>query len=400
MIRRLRIKFVCIIMLIVAIMLTVIFCMLLHFTWLNMENQSIQVMQSIREELYQKRRVNGERWNSRVPYILLGVNREGEMFTSYNPFFENLNESDLRDIYLTVNQNPEKSAVLEKYQLRFLKTTTSFGEMIICVDITSEREIFSDLIKSCLFIAGISMLVFFLITWMLSKWLIRPVENAWNQQRQFVADASHELKTPLTVILTNAELLQNDNYSPEEQKKFTSGIYAMSHQMRGLVEGLLDLARVDNGAVNMVFSELDFAELISDELLPFEPLFFERELEIFTQIESNVRIQGSEIHLRQLMNILLDNASKYSLTPGEVRIELKKQGSHCLLAVSNPCEDISRKELKNIFRRFYRRDKVRSMSHSYGLGLAIAEALVREHRGRIWAECKEGRITFFVMLPL
>ena len=215
-----------------------------------------------------------------------------------------------------------------------------------------------------------------------------------------MADASHELKTPLTVILTNAELLQSPDYTPEEKHRFAGGILSMSHQMRGLVESLLELARVDNGAIRTAMAQQDLSRLVSDCVLLFEPLFFEAGLILESRVEDGISLKGSETHLRQVVDVLLDNASKYSTPGGHTRVELKHQHGHALLTVSNPGPEISREDRKNIFKRFYRADKARSMNHSYGLGLSIAESIVTEHGGKIWADSAGGINTFFVLLPL
>lgn len=119
------------------------------------------------------------------------------------------------------------------------------------------------------------------------------MERAWTQQKQFVSDASHELKTPLTVILTNAEMLRDPSYSEPERQRFAKSILTMSHQMRGLVESLLELARVDNGAVKKVFEALDWSSLVQDAVLPFEALFFEKGLTLQTDIEPGITVRGS-----------------------------------------------------------------------------------------------------------
>ena len=201
------------------------------------------------------------------------------------------------------------------------------------------------------------------------------------------------------MILTNAELLQASGNDKNSRTQFSESILSMANQMRGLVENLLELARVDNGTVKAAMSHLDLSGLVSDAILPFEPLYFERGLEIQADIEGKIKVNGSEAHLRQVTEILLDNAMKYSLSPAAVQVELKRHGFHCLLSVSNPGEPIPSEELKNIFKRFYRMDKARSMNHSYGLGLSIAESIVKEHKGRIWAESRNGANTFYVELP-
>ena len=122
-------------------------------------------------------------------------------------------------------------------------------------------------------------------------------------------------------------------------------------------------------------------------------------LELCCDIEEGLRVRGSATHLRQVAEILLDNALKYTPPPGTVTVRLRRQGTKRLLSVSNPGPAMTPAELKNIFKRFCRLDQVRNTGHSYGLGLSIAEGVVRRHRGRIWAESREGRNIFFVELP-
>ena len=262
----------------------------------------------------------------------------------------------------------------------------------------SELATMRSLTDTCILIGVLGFAVFLGLSFLLARWAVKPVETAWNQQRQFVADASHELKTPLTVILTNAELLQEPEYDEQARSRFVDSIMTMSRQMRGLVESLLELARVDNGGQNMVFSRLNFSELVSDALLPFEPVYFEKGLTLESNVEENLFVKGSQQHLKQVADILLDNASKYASADSTVRVILRRQGSHCLLSVASAGDAISREDLKNIFKRFYRMDKARSMNHSYGLGLSIADSIVGKHGGKIWAESADGVNTFFVQL--
>ena len=138
---------------------------------------------------------------------------------------------------------------------------------------------------------------------------------------------------------------------------FAESILTMSHQMRGLVESLLELARVDNGAVKKVFEALDWSSLVQDAVLPFEALFFEKGLTLQTDIDPGITARGSAQHLRQCAEILLDNAVKYS-APGTVRVALKKAGhDKCVLSVATPGEPLSPEECKNVFKRFYRVDR-------------------------------------------
>ena len=174
----------------------------------------------------------------------------------------------------------------------------------------------------------------------------------------------------------------------------------MAGQMRGLVERLLELARADNGTVQTAMGLLDYSELVSECLLPFEPIFFEKGMELRSDIAPGLRLRGSDSHLRQVVDILLDNAQKYAFPGGGVGVTLRKQGYHCLLAVANQGPTITEEELNNIFKRFYRVDKARSRDGSYGLGLSIAQRIVEEHGGQITAESRNNVNTFRVVLPL
>lgn len=401
MIKRLRWKFVCINMMIVTVMLLVIFGMVLHFTQESLENQSLSVMESVIElGRHQPGRPGEDTHKTQLPFFVVTVDPDGEMTASSGGYYDLSDEEAVLNIIQDAQKTGKETGILKAYNLRFQKQSTPLGQMLVFVDISSEIATMKGLVKSSVKICIVSFFLFFGISVLLARWAIQPVETAWNQQRQFVADASHELKTPLTVIMTNAELLQSGNYSEEERGRFTDSILTMSHQMRGLVESLLELARVDNGAAKMVFSEVDLSEQVSDGLLPFEPVYFEKSLLLESEIQEGIRVKGSQAHLRQVLDILLDNASKYSAPNGTVQVKLQRQGNHCLLSVANPGDAISREDLKNIFKRFYRIDKARAMNHSYGLGLSIADSIVKEHGGRIWAESDGGINTFYVQLTL
>lgn len=399
MIKRLKLKFICINMVIVTAMLLVIFGTVLHFTQANLEQQSERMLQSVLESRGHPRpgELSGQ---AQLPYFYVSVNSFGELSATFSGYYDLTDTDALQEIISLTLSDPAQSGVLKNCGLRFLKRTTPFGQSIVFADMSSELATMGSLVKNCVIIGIASFIAFLGLSFLLAGWAVKPVESAWNQQRQFISDASHELKTPLTVILTNAELLQQGGYAEEDREKFVSSILTMSHQMRGLVESLLELARVDNGGQNMVFSRLNYSELVTDALLPFEPVYFEKGLLLESEVAEGVFVKGSAQHLKQVLDILLDNASKYAAPDSTVQVTLRTQGAHCLLSAANPGEEISKEDLKNIFKRFYRVDKARSMNHSYGLGLAIAEGIIHRHNGKIWAESGGGINTFFVQLPL
>ena len=421
MIRRLRIKFVCINMSIVTGMLLVIFGILLVSTGEDLRRQSMQTVQLAMVELGFSQRPGepentmpgdweprggdgwnvgrpGEREQLARPWFCVTTDAQGQRSVISNGYYDLSDETLMEEILRQTENSPEKTGVLRQYNLRFIRDLWPSGEWILFVDMSGEIATMTGMLKTCLVVGVMSLAAFFLVSLLLARWAVRPVEKAWDQQRQFVADASHELKTPLTVIMTNAELLQQPLYGAAERQRFADNILVMSRQMRELVERLLDLARVDNGTAKMEFSRLDFSALVEDVLLPFEPMYFEHQLQLESKIEAGITLQGSENHLRQVLDILLDNGVKYTPAGETVWVRLVRSGGSCLLSVVGPGDPLSREDLRRIFERFYRIDKARHRDGSYGLGLAIAKSIITQHRGKIWAESEDGINTFFVQL--
>ncbi len=400
MIRGLKIKFVLINMTIVTAMLLVIFGMLLQSTRSGLEQQSIRTMRFLLEDRNFPPSRPGEPTQSvQLPFFYASIGHDGTLLSLKGGFYDLSDKEALNNIINAAVHQQRDSGILRAYNLRYLRKHTSLGQSIVFVDISSEQATINSLLKNCIIIGLASFSAFLALSFFLAQWAVRPVENAWNQQKQFVADASHELKTPLTVIMTTAEILSGNDCDAEQHTQMIGGILAMSQQMRGLVEGLLELARVDADVTKFAFVPVNLSLLVSDALLPFEPVYFEQGLQLECSIEEHIGVRGSLTHLKQVVDIFLDNALKYSTPGGCVILRLKRYGNGCLLAVSSPGAAISKQDLKKIFRRFYRLDKARAMDHSYGLGLSIAETIVQQHKGKIWAESEDGINTFFVQLP-
>lgn len=400
MIKKLRWKFVLVNMIIVTIMLTVIFGLIIFFTKANMEQKSIQVLRSVSMMPLQPDMPDEVPDKITPSVFTIFKTRENELIASGSEVIDLSDKEILSELFDMALNRKSQTGVIEKYNLRFYVQHTPMGEAVSFADISSENGVLSQLVRTCVYIAVLSFGVFFVISILLARWTVKPVETAWSEQKQFVADASHELKTPLTVIMTNAEMLQDSSHSEDKKKQFSESILTMSRQMRGLTESLLELARSDNHTVNTVFENVDFSSLVSDAVLPFEPLYFEKGLTLACEIEENIHINGDVAQLCRLADILLDNAMKYSYPQTEVTVSLKKHRDYCIFSVANLGDTIPKTDLKNIFKRFYRMDKARSMNHSYGLGLSIAESIVREHGGKIWAESTDGMNVFKVKLPL
>ncbi len=377
MIRKLRIKIVLVIVLVAAVMLGVIFGMSYTMTRQDLRAQSISMMQAIAANPFEPL-PPGQSRQVRLPYFVLRTDAFGNLVAIGSTDYDLTDRSFLRAVAAAASASEADIGEIPAYHLQTLQ----------------------GLVRSSLLIGGGSLLALIGLAILLARWAVRPVETAWRQQKQFVADASHELKTPLTVILTNTELLQSPDYDEAQKQQFTDGIRTMAQQMRALVERLLELARAENARPQAAFAPVCLSEVAETSALLFEAALYERGLTLETQVEPELTVSGDERQLGQLVEILLDNARKYA-SGGTVRLQLQRSGRHsCHLSLENEGPALSPQQLQEIFKRFTRADPARTRSGSFGLGLAIAQAIVQAHHGKIWAESRDGRNTFHVELPL
>ncbi len=248
-------------------------------------------------------------------------------------------------------------------------------------------------LEAILFDGGIFLMLSSVVLWVIMRFLasmcLKPVEKAWEQQKNFIADASHELKTPLTVILTNNGILQSHkDESVESQMQWINSTGEEASHMRELVEKLLLLAKTDNMSRKNLFEDINLSDIVMQSALQFEPVAFEKGVTLVTDIEKNIHIKGDAVALNQIVHILLDNAVKYAGVGGEAVLSLKKRRAYHLkrfigydiyLSAKNTGTPIPEEDMPYIFERFYRSDKARTAGSGYGLGLSICKNLASLH---------------------
>ncbi len=397
MLKKLRIKFVVVNMSIVLAMLLIIFGMLFHFTGVDLEKDAKALLHNIAQEGLQSNTPTKSA-DTNLQHFTVRINIWNEVSAYGYTAYDLEDDRFIQELIYEVLDKRQDEGYIEKYDLQYYRIVTRDLIVISFVDQSGQQDALDSLLVMAAIIGGVSLLVFFVISLFLAKWMVRPVDVAWKKQKQFISDASHELKTPLAVIMANAELMQSTD-QPEEKDRYSGNILLMSKRMRELVEGMLNLSRVDNGQVKGTFAPLNLSELIENAVLPFEPMFFESGLTLQSNVEKGITVNGNDRYLSQVIHILLDNVLKYS-EPGLVELQLHRYGrSQVMLTVSNPGNPIAPEDQERIFDRFCRLDEARTGSGSFGLGLAIAKSMITEHGGSIWVESNKTGNCFCVLLP-
>lgn len=281
-----------------------------------------------------------------------------------------------------------------KDNLAFYKSDKEGYILVTFKDNTAINEGATMLFRYTLIFGGFALILFFFVSVFLARKIVNPLEESYRKQKQFISDAGHELKTPVSVVSANAELLSREIGN----NQWLQNIQYENERMGILVGQLLNLARAENVTPQMEY--INLSRLVDGEALPFESVAFEKGFVLTTNIMAGINVVGNGTQLKQLVSILLDNAIRHSKDQGEVYLALTKEHGYAKLSVINKGDEIPQEHRAKIFERFYRVDTARnSEDNHYGLGLAIAKAIATSHKGQIAVRCFNGYVEFCVFLP-
>jgi len=407
MIKNLKWKFILINMSLVSLVLVIVFTAIVFFSFQRMQEDSYRGMVRFADaggSFAPPRMISSQppkRPTPLMPMFYVELDAAGRQHTVIRENVE-VGEALIDEVVLRALAKDEERGILHDVRLFFLKQETPAGVRIVFADMSRELQSLVSLVRNLLAVGVGGLIAFLAISVFLADWALRPTQKAWEQQQRFVADASHELKTPLTVILANLGiLLHHQDDTIQGQLKWVENTQAEAERMKNLIEQLLFLAKTDAAKAATTHQALDLSGMLWSALLPFESVAFERGLSIETDIEPGMGIRGDEGQLRQLAAILLDNAFKYTEAGGSVTVKAAIKVEMACLRVANTGQPIPATDLPHIFKRFYRVDDARDRgSGGYGLGLAIAKALVDAHQGTIEAKNSDVEGTVFtVCLP-
>jgi signal transduction histidine kinase len=290
-----------------------------------------------------------------------------------------------------INNHETNLYIGNLYTNKYSYSFTTGNTLVIMDNTELNKLLIAGLISNTILFV-ICEIIIFGFTYLITKWIITPVKNSFEKQKTFVADASHELKTPLSVMIASA-----DAYANDKDEKWVKNMKNESERMVKLVTELLDLAKTEEEQ-EIVIKQNNLSDIIESSILTFESLFYERNIKLKYNIEPDIKMNCNENLIIELVNILVDNAIKHSKEKGKVFVNLSKNNKQIILEVKNTGDPIKKEDEEKIFERFYKVDSSRNRnSNNYGLGLAIAKNIVDRHNGEISAHSKDGYTTFKVI---
>jgi signal transduction histidine kinase len=341
--------------------------------------------------LIKPKRENDYLNSSKYYLVLLGSDQS--VLRLYNDNSSGYSHQELSELAISLLENEDKKGTYNDFT--YFKKTKNAGTYVAFSNDVFQNTYLDTLFINILTFGFLGLILLLLVSIWLSKWLITPLEAAFNKQKQFISDASHEIKTPLAIISSNADALERE----VGNNKWLEYIQNETLWMNKLIGNLLQLTTIDSYVDYKSQKKINFSEITKSIVLPFESITYEKQIMLVDRIDDNIYVAGDSIQLGQLISILLDNAINHTEPGGTITVRLKKQYDKKILSVANTGKEIPPSEQKLIFERFYRADKARTRGNgNYGLGLAIANAIIHRHNGKISVTSKNQITTFTVVL--
>ena len=305
---------------------------------------------------------------------------------------DEFDDEDIKKIAANIINNHEEDFYIGNlYTNKYSYVFTSNNTLIIMDNTNLNATLIDSLILDIL-IFVLCEIVIFIGTYLLTKWITYPVKKSFEKQKIFIADASHELKTPLAVMIASCDAYFND-----KDEKWVHNMKNESERMTKLVTELLGLAKTEKEQ-DIQMSENNLSDIVESSVLTFESLFFDNNIKLKYKIDHDIKMVCNEDLITELMSILIDNAIKHCGEKRKVFLDLYKNNKQIILEIKNTGSPINKEDEEKIFERFYKVDSSRNRNkNNYGLGLAIAKNIVEKHNGKISAHSSDGYTTFKVV---
>lgn len=325
-------------------------------------------------------------------FCVVNLDSNKEIVNIYSDKISAISDYEIEEYTEKILKRGKVSGWINNYKYKIGESNK--GYMLVILDGSVTKQSNWSVFTTSIIVSTISYLIVLFIIALFSKKAIKPIAESYEKQKQFITDASHELKTPLTIISANSEILEM-MYGKDE---WIEGIEKQSDRMRDLVNSLVVLSKMDEENLDFIYNVFNISDAVYDTAMAFEGLCKKNKKELHIDVDSDINMKGDESEIRKLISILLDNAVKYCDENGSINVSLKKE-KYVFINVRNTYKDVSKVELDRLFDRFYRVDKARTRNGSYGLGLAIAKAIIERHKGKIKVKkIEDNMIEFEVKL--
>ena len=389
---KLKIKFIVINMSLLTSVFIAIFSTIFYITYSNVNNQVKIDLDFL---------VNNRKLPPHVIYVITELDKENKIDNIVKSFDTEINTDSFQEvIYDILNKNKSYDIVnIDDSPYSYLIHKSEFGTKIAFIDRTNIQNLLIELFKSFFIIISLSLILLLLISIYFTNKSIEPIKEAFDKQKEFITNASHELKTPLTIIKTNLSLiLSNKNDTINNQIKWINYINDQTNRMSTLINEMLTLSKLDIDENKIILEKINISNIIESMLLMFDAIIYENNITLETNISKDLFINGNKENIKKLFSILMDNAIKYTNKNGKINVYLYSKKNKIILIVENTGYDIPKESIDKIFERFYRVDDSRHIeTGGYGIGLSIANAIVKQHSGNIFANSELNKTTSFIV---
>ena len=333
--------------------------------------------------------------------IVVEIGSNGRIKAQFRSFEANITNDNLQEVVSNILKSNKLSGKVKiaDSNYSYLIGNGIFGTKIAFIETSQYDTVLFQLVKSLVGIGLVSLIGLLFISIYLTNKSIIPIKEAFEKQKQFIADASHELKTPLAIIKTNTSLvLSHPEDTIKNQTKWINYINSQADRMSELISEMLSLAKMDVAENKLTLVPINMSKIIESMILMFDAVIYENNINLETNISKDLHINGDKESLKKLFSIIMDNAIKYTDKNGSITVSLFSDKNKVKMIIRNTGEGIAPEDLERVFERFYRVDDSRDReTGGYGLGLSIARSIVKQHKGKIYARSKVGSFTSFIV---